>query len=98
MKLDYEVSEISLEDATSIIQKEHYLKEIYGLDYPWPSGLFQSQTGIFHGTEWYFPWPKAARQEVQSQIDTKTWLKPKKVFRNWWFWFHIRHSKSYKTT
>ena len=48
MKDNYEVSEISLEDATLIIQKEHYLKQIYGLDYPWPGGLLHRCYGLFN--------------------------------------------------
>ena len=45
MKDDYEVSEITLEDAESLIQKEHYLKELHGKKNVWTKhkcyGLFK---------------------------------------------------------
>tara|TARA_B100001173_G_scaffold23409_1_gene18563 strand:+ start:8944 stop:9489 length:546 start_codon:yes stop_codon:yes gene_type:complete len=44
MKEDYEVSEISLEDAESLIQQEHYLEGVHGKTLPWTGhkcyGLF----------------------------------------------------------
>ena len=40
MKDDYEVSEITLEDAESLIQKEHYLKELHGTKFPWTTHKF----------------------------------------------------------
>jgi hypothetical protein len=48
MKLDYEVSEISLEDARPIIQNNNDKEDIYGLDYPWPNGLFHNCYGLFY--------------------------------------------------
>ena len=48
MKDNYEVSEISLEDARPIIQKNNRKEDIYGLDYPWQGGLFHNCYGLFH--------------------------------------------------
>lgn len=48
MKNNYEVSEISLEDAESLIQKEHYLKDIYGKDHPYPQSIIHDCFGLFN--------------------------------------------------
>ena len=48
MKDNYEVSEISLDDARPIIQRNNSKEDIYGLDYPWQGGLFHNCYGLFH--------------------------------------------------
>ena len=48
MKNNYEVSEISLEDTESLIQKEHYLKDIYGKDHPYPQSIIHDCFGLFN--------------------------------------------------
>ena len=47
MKENYEVSEISLEDARPIIQNNNDKEDIYGLDYPWPNTLLHNFYGLF---------------------------------------------------
>ena len=48
MKDNYEVSEISLDDARPIVQRNNRKEDIYGLDYPWQGGLFHNCYGLFH--------------------------------------------------
>ena len=48
MKDNYEVSEISLDDARPIVQRNNRKEDIYGLDYPWQGGLLHNCYGLFH--------------------------------------------------
>lgn len=51
MKLDYEVCEISFEDARPIIQNNNDKEDIYGLDHPYPQSIIHDCYGLLNNNQ-----------------------------------------------